>query len=215
MTDEPLPSRSPFARRRTLPRIVKVLLLVDLAILVAAVATWSALRGDPEENPVNAGLRGSKPPAGQSMPDLRDVPGLEPRPEAPAAYRGAPVVLFASCMDCRSGDVFGGYLGRLAAGDIPDGARAVAVVWNGDVDAWQQEWSIDQAGGPGRLEVHAASSEADAARLREHFGIGGRAGNEESGMAFLYDAQGEWRATYFLGQLDRADIRHDLEQLST
>lgn len=201
---------SPFVRRRIVPRIVKVMLLVDLVAVLAALAIWFGVRDDGEENVVNDGLRGSKPPSGQRMPDLREARGLEPAAEAPAAYRGTPVVLFATCMDCRSGDVFGGYLGRLGAKDLPDGARAVVVAWNGDVEAWRREWGIDDE----RLEVHVAPGEQDAAVLRTRLGIGGRAGNEESGIAFLYDPSGRWRATYFLGQLDREDIRHDLEELA-
>jgi hypothetical protein len=192
---------------------VKVLVLVDVVLLVLAVGAWTALHEDATDgNAANPGLRGSLPPAGARMPDLSGITGIEPPMPAPNELRGQAVALAATCMECRSGDVLGGFLGRMVADDVPRGATLLVLGWDGDPAAWTREWRI----GAGDLhpDVHVARTKAAADEVRQRLGIGSVDGAEESGITFLYDRSGRWRSTYFLGQLDRDDIRHDLRVLA-
>lgn len=203
-----LPGSDPAARRR---RLIKRLVIADLALTAAALAVWFVLQGDdPKENAVNAGLRGSKPPAGQVFPDLAGIAGVEPSVPTGTELEGEAVQLVATCLDCRSGDIIGGYLGRLERDDVPDGARVLLVGWDGDLQAWQRRWRVDT----NLVELHVARTPAATGELREAVGIGPVDGAEESGIAFLYDTTGRWRSTFFLGQLDRDDVRHDLTALA-
>lgn len=204
--------RSPFVQRSRLRRLILWLAALDLVLIAAALVVWSAVRPDDDakENVFNQGLRGSKPPAGETIPKLDGVGGLHP-PVGTASLRGDAIQLVATCLDCRSGEIIGGYLGRLTVSDIPDGARVVLVGWSGDVRAWRKRWHVDEK----LVELHAATAEEAAAELRALFGIAPRGGAQESGITFLYDTRGRWRSTYFIGQLDREDIEHDLRVLST
>jgi hypothetical protein len=190
---------------------VKLLVVVDLGLLVAALVLWSTLHGHQDDNVVNPGLRGSRPPAGQHMPDLSSVDGIEPGAPAPATLRGSAVMLVATCMECRSGDVIGGFLGRLTPDDLPGDARVVVFVWGGDEGAWLRQSRIGV--GDVKPTILHVQAPAALARVRSTFGIGSVGGAEESGITFLYDTKGRWRSTYFLGQLDRDDIAHDLRVL--
>jgi hypothetical protein len=87
----------------------------------------------------------------------------------------------------------------------------VVFAWGGDEAAWLREWRIG-VGDVRPLVLHVRTPAA-IARVRSTFGIGRVGGAEESGITFLYDTQGRWRSTYFVGQLDRADIAHDLRVL--
>lgn len=192
---------------------MKLLVAVDLAVLLVVVVAFAALRSGGgaagEENAVNEGLRGSLPPAGLSWPDLAGVEGIDPPVPATEALSGSAAMLVATCADCRSGDVMGGFLGRLAADDLPDGAHVHVVAWGGDVAAWAERMRIDRE----RMVVHDASDERAAEAVQRMLGIAPRAGQEESGAAMLYDTTGTWRSTFALGQLDRAGIAHDLARL--
>jgi hypothetical protein len=64
------------------------------------------------------------------------------------------------------------------------------------------------------VELHAARDAKTADELRELFGIAPRGDAQESGISFLYDTRGRWRSTFFIGQLDREDIAHDLRVLA-
>ena len=196
-------------RRTNARRLVKVLLAVDLVIVCAALALWFVLRDDPATNAVNDGLRGSKPPAGQSWPMLADVDGIAPAFPSRATVDGHATMLVATCASCRSGDVIGGFLGRLGDG-LPRDARVVVLTWNGDQGAWAERWKV---GDVPNLELHEARTPAAIAAVRRELGIGPVDGAEESGIAFLHDARGRWRSTFFVGQLDREDVGHDLERL--
>lgn len=204
----PTPGTSPARPRTIVRRAVKVLLLVDAALLVVALVLWVQIRrGDEAGNVVNAGLRGSRPPAGQTLPDLSRLEGVRPSVPAPAQLEGRAVALVATCLQCRSGDIIGGFLGRLRPADIPAGAQVRVVGW-GDAEAWRTKWAV-----PGEFTVHEVPV-ASTERARRAFGIGPVDGAEESGVAYLHDPRGRWRSSFFLGQLDRDDMLHDLEALA-
>jgi len=207
-SDNAASERSPARARTNVRRLVKVLVLVDVVVILAAVGLWLAFRDDPEGNVANDGLRGSRPPAGQAWPDA--IRKVDPSFPARADVRGTPSMLVATCADCRSGDIFGGFLGRLAPDALPSDARVVVLTWEGDQAAWAKRWGIDSD----RFELHAATTPAGVALARRELGIGPVDGAEESGIAFLHDTDGRWRSTFFLGQLKAADIAHDLEQLA-
>lgn len=191
-------------------RLVLALILVDLVVLLVAIVAWLALRGDDRANLVNEGLRGSRPPADQPWPgQLASSGAIEPAFPLRGDVAGEAAMLVATCVDCRSGDVFGGFLGRLRADDLPEEARVVVLTWGGDQAAWVEEHGIDDE----RFELHHARGGEAADEARAVLGIGPIAGAEESGIAYLHDKRGRRRSTYFIGQLDREDIAHDLERL--
>ncbi|MCW2962585.1 MAG: hypothetical protein JWM90_2972 [Thermoleophilia bacterium] len=194
---------SPTKRRAISRRTVKLLVLAELAVLLLAVGAFILLRGDDETNVVNAGLRGSLPPQDQVWPDLSDLQLVPPAPSR-KDVAGGPAMLVATCLECRSGDLFGGFLARLTTGDLPANARVVVVGWEGEAAAWRAEWRL----GP-QVEVHVAETPETSAQARLVLRTG------ESGSAFLHDPTGGWRATYASGQLDVEDVRHDLEQLGS
>ncbi len=192
-------------------RWVKLLVAVDVVLLVVGVALWLALRGgDERENAVNQGLRGSTPPAGQVWPgDLATLTDIEPAFPVRGDVAGAPAMLVSTCIDCRSGDVIGSFLGRIEPGDLPDEARALVLVWDGDPAAWSKRYAIDAE----RFELLHARTPFAVEGIRTRLGIGSVTGEEPSGAAFLYDPKGYWRSTFALGQLDRDDVAHDLREL--
>lgn len=201
------------AKRERIRRLVTRLVLLDVVLLAVGLVAWLALRGDGNEgNAVNPGLRGSKPPAGQVFPNLAAIDGIEPVGTADfptrSALRGRATMLVATCVECRSGDIVGGFLSRLGEDDVPSGARVLVLGWDGDVAAW--------AGRHGLVahELYRAAPGDATNKVRRSLGIGPVDGAEESGIAFIYDTEGRWRSSFYLGQLDRADIRHDLEELA-
>ena len=198
---------SPEPRRANVRRLVKLLVAVDVLVVLAAVAIWLSMGDDDRSNAVNDGLRGSTPPAGQAWPDA--IAALDATFPTRSDVRGHASMLVATCADCRSGDIIGGFLGRLANDALPRDARVVVLTWDGDQAAWADRWKLDRD----RLELHALTTPTAVARARRELGIGPVAGAEESGIAFLHDARGRWRSTFFVGQLDVEDIAHDLEQL--
>lgn len=213
--DQPLEDasgRSPMRTRAQVRRIVKVLVLVDLVVILAAVGIWMLLRDDPDANVVNDGLRGSRPPGGQVWPELAAVEGIEPAFPTRQEIKGSPVVLVATCVDCRSGDVIGGFLGRMSADAVPDGARLVVLTWGGDQARWAKQWNLDAD----RIDLHAVtpSDAAALATVRRTVGIGPVQGGEESGITFVHDPEGSWRSTFFVGQLSVDDLAHDLKALN-
>lgn len=202
---------SPDARSVRVRRVVKLLVIADLCILLAAVGTWLLLRGGEDRaNAVNEGLRGSRPPAGQAWPELSDVAGIEPAMPTLRDVLGQPTVLVATCTSCRSGDVIGGFLGRLGVEALPDEARVVVLTWGADQASWIDRWQVDDE----RFELHHASGEPAIARVRRELGIAPVGGAEESGVAFVHDPNGRWRSSFFIGQLDREDLAHDLAELA-
>ncbi|MCW2928538.1 MAG: hypothetical protein JWM86_2506 [Thermoleophilia bacterium] len=199
-------------RRMPVRRLVRWLVIVDVVVVAAALVTWLALRdgaGDERANSVNDGLRGSRPPAGRTLLRLDEIPDL--RPDAPSRgdLAGNAVMLVGTCLDCRSGDVIGGLLGRMRANDLPDDARIVLVGWGGDASAWRRTWHV---GGEDAVPVTvlATDSQEGAAVARRLFGVGPIRDAEESGITYLYDTRGRQRSTFFLGQLHREDLAHDL-----
>lgn len=134
------------------------------------------------------------------MPAFHMLDGLKPAIDLRA--HDGPVLVVATCADCRSGDVWGRVLGDIDTGRVGAASSLHAVTWGGDAGAWQREWQLPRA-----VQVHAASAGgARAVRRMVHVG--------ESGVAFVYDVDGRWRATYHLGQANADDIAHDLRVLS-
>lgn len=199
--DIPSPTPSPNRRFLVGHGLVKVLVIAEIVALIAAYLLWTELRPDARENAANPGLRGSLPPAGAVVAPLDQVAGIQPTVPPPATL--GPAAIVATCLDCRSGDVIGGFLGRLPLEDVPEGARIVVVGWGGDARAWRAEWSV-----PRQIGIHVARSAPAAAALRRRLGVG------ESGMILLLDERGTWRSTFHLGQIDRDDMLHDLRRLA-
>lgn len=192
-------------------RLVIALVALDVVVVLAALGAWLLLRGAGEANVVNDGLRGSRPPADRPWPgQLASFGGIVPPFPLRGEVAGEATMLVATCVDCRSGDVFGGFLGRLGPRDLPADSRVVVLTWGGDQRAWVEEHGIDRD----RFELHEAQPGEATEEARVILGIGPVRGAEESGIAFLHDTRGRWRSTYFLGQLDREDIAHDLERLA-
>lgn len=199
-SQEPSPQPQPIDVRR----LIRWFVLFDVFVVLGILGVWLMIRSDDSAsraNVVNDGLRGSLPPAAQTLPSLSGIDGIKPA-IVPAGQGGA-TMLIATCFACQSGDVIGGYLGRLAAEDLPESAHVLVVGWDGDPDAWRSRHQIAE-----RIAVHAATTPRDAAAVKAQLRVG------ESGIAFLAGPDGAWRSTFHLGQLDRADIRHDLEQLA-
>lgn len=203
-------NRSPFIRRTNARRLVKILVAVDLVIVLAAILLWMLLRDDDRANAVNDDLRGSRPPAGQTWPDLADA-RIAPAFPTLDQVEGRATMLVATCTECRSGDIIGGFLGRLDADDLPADSRIVVLTWGGDQGDWASRWKLDASSA---IDLHEATGDATVARVRRTLGIGPVADAEESGIAFLHDTRGRWRSTFFVGQLDRDDIAHDLARLA-
>jgi hypothetical protein len=194
----------PASRRLAARRWVKVLVLVDIVVVVAAVSVYLVMRqGDPRGNVANVGLRGSRPPAGQKMPDLSKVSGMEPDMPAPASMRGDVTLVVATCMQCPSGDVIGGALRRLTDRDLPEGARIEVVGWGGDVAAWRAEWKL-----PKRLAIHVVRTPSSVSKVKVLLGIG------TNGFGYLYDRGGVWRASYAVQLLQPDDVVHDMRVLA-
>lgn len=193
-------------------RVVKLLVAVDLVILLAVVAVWLVARsGDDRANAVNAGLRGSLPPAGQSWPDeLASIDSITPPMPRASNLAGHPAVLLVTCIECRSGDIMGGFLGRIQPSDLPADAPVHVLTFDGDQAAWQQRYSVRD---DDQVVLHHASTAAAADRIRARLGIGSIDGAEESGVTFVYDPDGTWRASYSIGQLNLDDLAHDLDAL--
>lgn len=191
-------------------RLVIALVVVDVVVVLAALGAWLLLRSAGEANAVNDGLRGSRPPADRPWPgQLASFGGITPTFPLRGEVAGEATMLVATCVDCRSGDVFGGFLARLGPGDLPEDSRVVVLTWGGDQGAWVEEHGIDVD----RFELHEAAAGQATEEARTILGIGPVKGAEESGIAYLHDTRGRWRSTYFIGQLDREDIAHDLERL--
>ena len=66
----------------------------------------------------------------------------------------------------------------------------------------------------GQTETGTGDSRPPADTLMDIFISTWLVGVAMGGILFLYDSRARWRATYFLGQLDAEDVRHDLERLA-
>lgn len=196
--------KSPVRARVGIPKWVKLMMVADMVVLIAAVSIYVALhRTDDRENVVNAGLRGSKPPSGQRMPDLSGVAGISPALPSRAAARGTTTLLVATCMECPSGDIVGGAMRRLGARDLPDDTRVEIIGWQGDAAGWRAEWGI-----PESLPIHLVSGANSIGAVKTTLGIG------DNGFAYLYDPTGTWRASYAVQLMQPDDIVHDMDELA-
>jgi hypothetical protein len=186
------------SRRR---RIIALLVVVDAIVVAIAVGVWFAIqRTEPSE------LRGSTPPAGQVIPDLSNVSGVEPPIPPPSGLAGdAVTMIVGTCLNCRSGDLIGGTLARMLEREsIPKGANIVVLGWDGDAKQWRREWQI-----PSNVTIHSAVSDRANDELPARLRLG------ENGMVFLYDRKRRWRSSFHTGQLDHEDMAHDLRLLAT
>jgi hypothetical protein len=190
-----------FRMSSRLRRVIVVLVAVDVIAVTVAVALW--LQGAGPGN--GARYRGSAPAAGLELPvkPLVSSPIFTP-PIRAASLTGRPVVLVATCLQCRSGDVLGGFLGRLGTAGIPSDLHLQVVGVDGDAKSWRREWSV-----PARWNISVASDVMAGTRfLRTQLRTG------DSGQVQLFDARGSWRATWHLGQLSPDDLRHDIQVLA-
>lgn len=203
----------PSTEKRGLKRQVWWIVIVALA-LAATASTYLVVRayqGDAQLNVVNPKLRGSLPPPRQTWPPLAGIEGIAPKFPSVSTMQGEVSMLVATCIDCRSGDVIGGFLGRLAPGDIPDAISVHVIAWDGNVDQWSSRSRINLK----QTTIHSVTDEASAIKVQRTLGIGSRSGQEASGAIMLFDTSAVWRSTFAIGQLSRDDIRHDLEQLAS
>lgn len=191
-------SEAPDDRRRRLRRIIRIMVAIDVAVLLALAALW-LLKGD--ELRRGDSLRGSQPPAGEHMPAYSKL-DLAPSMPKSVALSGHASLVAATCIDCQSGDIYGGFLHLLSQRNLPDGAQLHVIVWGGDADAWRHEWSL-----PKRIHVHVADSGAATTAVKALTHI------DDSGIAYLYDDKGMWRSTFHAGQLDADDVTHDLRAI--
>jgi hypothetical protein len=174
---------------------LKLLVLVEIAALLAIGAGF-ALR--------EAGvfrdreIRGSQPPEGQQAPDLAGLDGIEPASKISPKGTGRPELVFVSCLRCTSGVAIGGLLQRFDFEAAPDEARVSVIAVDDGYEAWKASGQV-----PSGVRV-SGTTPAAAAEVQRLTHVG------KSGIAFLYDADGTWRATYQLGQMREADMVHDL-----
>lgn len=136
------------------------------------------------------------------MPDLSRVRGLSPAVPAPSALRAGPVLLVATCFDCQSGDVIGGAMRRLAERELPGAAQVRVVGWDGDARAWRERWSL-----PSTVGVHRATTPGAIAQAKQLLGV------DETGYAYLYDAEGRWRSSFAVQLMQSDDIVHDMRAI--
>ncbi len=163
-------------------------------LVVALIALW--LIGDYQTSQSES-LRGSKPPTGQTLPDLRAV-NLEPPVLNSNTER--PTLMFVSCLQCPSGEVIGSFLWQVGVERLRRNGNLMVVGWGGSPEKWKRQHRL-----PANLEIHMTSSQSDQFSLRKATGVG------ESGVAFLGDSSGNWVSTFHLGQLVVADVLHDLK----
>lgn len=133
------------------------------------------------------------------MPDLAKVAGIQPAVGAPASFTAGPTLLVATCFDCQSGDVIGGAMRRLAERDLPTGTQVLVVGWDGAADVWRQRWSL-----PDSFGVHVAKTPATAGQAKQLLGV------DETGYAYLYDADRAWRSSFPVQLMQSEDIVHDM-----
>ena len=176
-------------------RVVKLLIVADI-VIVLALGIYIVARSD-----TGGRLQGSHPPQGQRMEDLSRLAGITPAFPAPHELRGSPVAVIGTCLECRSGDIIGGFLSRIG-NDIPQGSRVVVLGWDGSIEQFRKQYPMGD-----RIDLYQANAAAGAA-ARKQLHIG------ESGIAYLYDSKGVWRTTWHLGQLDRTGFLDDLASLS-
>ncbi|MCW2950135.1 MAG: hypothetical protein JWN41_1148 [Thermoleophilia bacterium] len=186
-----------------IPRWVKVLVAADVVVLLAITGVFISMqRDDTRDNVVNRGLRGSRPPAHQRMPDLSGRASISPRVPEPSVLRGKVVLLVSTCMACPSGDVIGGALRRIGERGIPNEARVEIVAWQGDAAQWRRAWHIPQS-----MPVHVVTGPA-VDDVKRTLGIG------DNGFGYLYDTHGVWRASYAVQLLQADDVAHDMRAVA-
>lgn len=185
-------------RRRRLRRIIRIMVAIDVVVLLALGALW-LVKGD--ELRRGDSLRGSQPPAGEHMPAYSKL-DLKPNMPKSVVLSGHSSLVAATCIDCQSGDIYGGFLHLLTQRKLPDGAQLHVIVWGGDAAAWKREWSI-----PKRIQVHVADDGAATTAVKDLAHV------DDSGIAYLYDDKGIWRSTFHAGQLNADDVTHDLRAI--
>ncbi len=124
---------------------------------------------------------------------------ISPRFPSPDELHGSPMALVVTCLSCRSGDVLGGFLGRMGVNDVPSGIDLRVVAIDGDPAVWRRTWGV-----PNRWKVHVAKGRDGVQLVRQALRTG------ESGQLQIYDSNLRWRASWHLGQLNIDGVRHDL-----
>lgn len=183
---------------------LKLLVATQLLLVLALGSFWlftsgtgmRLLRGDG----ASGRLEGSRPPEGLRMPTLSGVRGIDP--PAPRGSAGTVSLVAGSCADCRSGDLLGGALARLQELELPREASLDIYVWGGSAAEWKREWGLRDP-----VRVHAVD-DAAAPVVKRRLRTG------ESAIAYVGDGEGRWRSTFHLGQLEPADVAHDMRVLS-
>lgn len=191
--------RSPHETRLRILRVAKLVTVINSAVILGVLAGIVLLNMRDEEGTLgHDGFRGSKPPSGQKMPHLEELPGVPPRSE----LVGKRTLVVGTCMDCASGDILGSAVARLFERDFPEDAQLVMITWQGNLDEFRNEWRI-----PNTVQIYAMPDEQSRVKAQEMLRIG------ESGYSYLFDSKGTWRSSYPAQLLLPADVLHDLKQI--
>lgn len=185
--------------RRLLRLVTKLLVAPMLVLLVVAIA----LRFDwvQQATGVKTELRGSIPPPDRVLADLSGIDGISPPVPSPSSDKGRPLLFVATCADCRSGDVIGGFLRRLTTENPPEGATIRVVVWQDTGMSFAEEHRLPDTSW---LSLHTVSPRSTT-RVKDSLSVG------DSGVAFVVGPSGVGGSTYPLGLLQVEDVRHDLQ----
>lgn len=191
-------------RKEKLIRILSIALVINIAIIVA-IGIGVFLRShksDDRETFGNNGLHGAIVPKNQKLPNLSKVKGIEPAFPSSKKLKGKVVLIVATCLMCRSGDILGGSLQSLGSKKLPNNTQVLIIGWNGDAKKWRKEWNI-----PSSYSIHTSSSDSSRSAVKDKLHVG------DSGFGFLYDKQGYWRTSYSVQALYPDDVRHDMKML--
>jgi hypothetical protein len=185
--------------RRLLGLVTKLLLAPILVLLVVAVALqFGWVR---QATGIDTQLKGSIPPSGRVLADLSTIDGVSPPIPSPSSDKNRPLLFVATCADCRSGDVIGGFLRRFVLERPPANARIRVVVWS---DKGTSFASTHKLPAKPWLTVHTVKPEAQEA-VQSQMKIG------DSGMSFVVGPSGRGGSTFSIGFLKVEDVRHDLK----
>ena len=187
--------------RRATRRVVVGLVGLYLLIVALLGALWAAGYGPWHDR----SYHGSIPSTSLTFPatELAGRSDLVPRFPSRRQKSPRPIVIVVTCLDCRSGDVIGGFLGRMTVAGIDDRIDLRVIAIGGNARAWQREWKV-----PARWIIHRAPAGSGSQLAASLLRVG------ESGQLQLYDARGHWKSTWHLGQLDITGVRHDLDVLA-
>lgn len=130
---------------------------------------------------------------------------------SPGTLRGAPQLLLATCVSCRTGDVFGSLLESLKARGLPQDTRVDILIWKTPADLATQGRSLRDFRAihlPRGAHLHVATTRSAAQAVQHALYV-----PEDGGFGFVYDRSGTWRSTYPIGLARIDDVLHDLRAL--